>query len=203
MVAPGVTHDEQTLLPPFALHPFARERFSPMRFAPEHVVSDREVDLLLDAARRAPSAGNAQPWSFIVGRRGDAVHDRLVRRLARSSATWAPGAGLLLANLAHRFVEGTTMEYSEFAHYDLGQAVAHLTLQAHAMGLSSHQFRAFDRDGLAEDFGVPDHWQVTSMVAIGRAVEGAHELTGAGTSRDRRTVAEITWARSPSASEER
>ncbi|WP_229123203.1 nitroreductase family protein [Enemella evansiae] len=38
-------------------------------------MSDAEVDVLLEAARRAPSAGNSQPWSFIIGRRGDAIHD--------------------------------------------------------------------------------------------------------------------------------
>ena len=106
---------------------FARDRFSPMRFDDSHQMRPDEVDALLDAAGRAPSAGNSQPWSFIVGQRDDAIYRRLVPHLARSSSTWAPAASLLLANLSQRFVEGSTLEYSEFARYDLGQAVAHLT----------------------------------------------------------------------------
>src|SRR5262249_26044899 len=78
---------------------------------------------LLEAARWAPSAGNSQPWAFIVGRRGDSTHRRLITHLAGSSARWAPTASLLIANLAHRCVEDTEWEYSEFSVYDLGHAV--------------------------------------------------------------------------------
>jgi hypothetical protein len=37
---------------------------------------------------------------------------------------------LLVANLSHRFVESTDWEHSEFCTYDLGQAVAHMTIQS-------------------------------------------------------------------------
>lgn len=174
---------------------FSLHRFSPTRFSPEHIVTDAEVDALLDAARRAPSAGNSQPWSFVVGLRGDTVHRRIVRHLARSSSAWAPSASLLVVNLSHRFVADSALEYSEFAHYDLGQAVAHLSFQAHALGLAVHQFRAFDRDGLAADFAIPPHWEVTSLVAVGLPVGAVEDHDGMGTSRDRRSVDEITWAR--------
>ncbi|MBO0846067.1 MAG: nitroreductase family protein [Nocardioides sp.] len=150
------------------LHPLLSRRWSPLRFDHSHSLSADEVALLLQAARWAPSAGNSQPWAFVVGRRGDDVHRRLSARLAPSARRWAPTAALLVANLSHRLVESTGWEFSEFALYDLGQAVAHLTLQAQAMGLAIRQFRAFDRDGIAVDFGVPAHGEVTSMAAVGR-----------------------------------
>ncbi|GAB3305011.1 hypothetical protein GCM10027298_23770 [Epidermidibacterium keratini] len=154
-------------------------------------VSPAEVDVLLDAARLAPSAGNSQPWRFIVGRRDDPVHRRIAAHLAPSSARWAPGASLLVVNLAQVYVEDTTdWPYSEFSHYDLGQAVAHMTIQGLAMGLDSHQFRAFDRAGVAAEFGVPDHWEVTSMTAIGRAPLRAANAVQVRASRE-----EVTWAR--------
>ena len=81
------------------LTPFAVTRFSPMRFDEVHEASETELDLLLEAARRAPSAGNSQPWAFIVGRHGDQTHRRLVSQLARSSSAWAPSASILVANL--------------------------------------------------------------------------------------------------------
>lgn len=154
-----------------SLHPLLAARHSPTRFDPEHEVDHDQTAVLLEAARWAPSAGNSQPWAFIVGHRGDAVHSRLVRYLAGSSASWAPSASLLVANLAHRYVEGTDWDYSEFAIYDLGQAVAHMTVQAQALGLQARQFRAFNRAGLADEFGVPTHWEVTTMAAFGRATE--------------------------------
>jgi nitroreductase len=171
-------------------------RFSPVLFDHAEAVTNDQVDVLLDAARLAPSAGNSQPWMFIVGRRGDAVHAQIVRHLARSSSSWAPGASVLIVNLAHVFVEDTTFEYSEFARYDLGQAVAHMIIQGLAMGLAAHQFRAFDRDGVAREFAVPPEWEVTSMTALGIAAHSAGEHSAPGTSRDRHSREEVTWARS-------
>lgn len=171
------------------VHPAILHRHSPVQFDRDAVVSDVAVDTIVDAARLAPSAGNSQPWAFIVGRRGDRVHARIVRHLVGSSSRWAPDASVIVVNLARVLVEATDWEYSEFSRYDLGQAVAYMTLQAMAIGVDAHQFRAFDHDAVALDFGVPREWEVTSMTAFGIAAHAP------GVSRDRRTRDELTWAR--------
>jgi nitroreductase len=166
------------------LHDALAARFSPLAFDPAHRLTEADEEVLLEAARWAPSAGNSQPWMFHFLRRGTLGHDGLVARLAPSSARWAPSASALVVNLAHRTVQGTDWEFSEFADYDLGQAVAHMTIQAAAMGLSCRQFRAFDLDGLAEDLRVPEGWAVVSMTAIGRALDN-------GSLRERRSVGDL------------
>jgi nitroreductase len=180
------------------LHPLLAHRRSPTSFDESHSVEASVIALLLEAARWAPSAGNSQPWSFIVGVRGDDNHDRLVRHLARSSARWASTASALIVNLCHRLVAGTDWEYSEFAQYDLGQAVAHMTVQAGALGLQIRQFRAFDRTGIETAFGVPAHWEVTTMCAIGRAAARgeADDRDSATGPRERRPIDDLLWPRS-------
>jgi len=175
------------------LHPLLASRWSPTAFDTAHVASPTEVGLLLEAARWTPSAGNSQPWAFIVGSRGDETHCQMVPHLANSSARWAPTASLLVANLSHRYVEGTDWEYSEFSLYDLGQAVAHMTVQARALGLFVRQFRAFDRARLSDAFAVPEHWEITTLSAIGRVPtgEGSPDVPGSPSLRWRRD--EITW----------
>ena len=179
------------------LHPLLAGRWSPACFDTCYDVRPDEIEALLEAARWAPSAGNSQPWAFIVGQRGDATHERLVRHLAGSSARWAPSASLLMANLAHRYVAGTDWEYSEFSLYDLGQAVAHMTLQAQALGLAARQFRAFSRTGVAAEFAVPGHWEVTTMMVIGRAAlagaPGPAPARAGTPTRQRRSVEDILW----------
>ena len=179
------------------LHPLLASRWSPTTFDASHELSAAEVDLLLEAARWAPSAGNSQPWAFIVGRRGDDIHRRLVHHLAGSSARWAPTASLLVANLSHRLVEDTDWDYSEFALYDLGQAVAHMTVQARALDLHVRQFRAFDRSGIAAEFAVPGHWEVTTLSAVGRVARAANvERSSASpvAQRERRPLDDLLWA---------
>jgi nitroreductase len=177
------------------LHPLLAARWSPTTFDPAFELSAGETELLVEAARWAPSAGNSQPWAFIVSRRGDDTHSRLVRHLAASSARWAPSASVLVANLSHRYVDGTDWEYSEFALYDLGQAVAHMTFQAQALGLFARQFRAFDRNALANEFGVPDHWEITTMSAFGRVPDdtGSSARRPLDPARMRRSIGELLW----------
>ena len=90
----------------------------------------------------------------------------------------------------------TDWEYSEFAVYDLGQAVAHMSFQAQALGLQVRQFRAFDRAGLTAEFAVPDHWEVTTMSAIGRVPQEVTPPTvdvNSALARQRRSPDEIRW----------
>ncbi|KXP13627.1 nitroreductase [Tsukamurella pulmonis] len=175
------------------VHPAVLRRHSPMLFDSGATISDAAVDTILDAGRLAPSAGNSQPWAFVVGRRGDAVHTRIVRHLAGSSARWAPGASMIVVNLARVLLDDPDAIYSDFAHYDLGQAVAHMTLQALSIGVDAHQFRAFDQDAVAAEFDVPREWEVTTMTAFGVAAHAPGAVVGV--SRERRERDEVTWAR--------
>ncbi|MGZ4455570.1 MAG: nitroreductase family protein [Nocardioides sp.] len=167
------TIQDQTVRP--GLLPLLAERRSVRTYDAGHRLADEELRLLLEAARWAPSAGNSQPWAFLVGRRGDAAHDGFVELLSRGNRSWAPAASALLFT-AHQVASGPeedAPDYSDYALYDLGQAVAHLTVQAQALGLVAHQFAGFDHDALAAAAGVPRHWRVTTGIAVGRELAGA------------------------------
>lgn len=175
---------------PVDIHPLLRDRVSGRSYDADHVLAEDDLARLLEAARWAPSAGNSQPWSFLVARRGEPAFGRMVALLSRGVSAWAPAASALVLTL-HRVGhdEDPTMTYSDYAAYDLGQAVAFLTVQAQAMGLAVHQFAGFDHAATAEAFGVPDSCELTTGIAVGRrtpalADEGA---------RTRNDVAEFVF----------
>lgn len=175
--------DEPTILP------LLRERRSVREYDETHELDLADLGSLLEAARWAPSAGNSQPWAFLVGRRGDTAHGLFLPLLAPSVRRWAPAASVLVFAI-HQVASGPEEDaplYSDYAAYDLGQAVAQLCVQAGALGLSCHQFAAFDHAGLAEVAGVPPHWSVTTGVAIGRG------LVSDVAPRTRRPLAEIAY----------
>ena len=171
------------------LLPLLRDRRSIRAYDASHALADDELAVLLEAARWSPSAGNSQPWAFLVGRRGDPAHAAFVELLAPSVRRWAPAASALLftLNQVASGPEDDALGYSDYAQYDLGQAVAHLSVQASAMGLGVHQFAAFDHDGLTELAGVPRHWRVTTGLAVGLAIES--DLAP----RSRRPLAELAF----------
>lgn len=145
-----------------------RSRWSPSVFDDGHEIGDHDLSRLLQAARWAPSCGNAQPASFLVCRRGSPAHERLVATLSRGNSGWVPRASVVLVGVARvDREEDPDFGCRGYAAYDTGQAAAHLTLQAQAMGLHSHQFAGFDRDAFAQASGVPDTHRVMAGIAVG------------------------------------
>lgn len=154
--------------PPDSLTPLLRQRESVMVYDRSHVISAADLRAILEAARWAPSAGNSQPWGFIVGRRGDDTHRAIVEVLSAANQAWAPAASAIIITL-HQVATDFDHEiaYSDYAMFDLGQAVAHITVQARSMGLQVRQFGGFDHAAANEVFGVPAHWAATTGIALG------------------------------------
>jgi nitroreductase len=106
-----------------------------------------------------------------VTRRGEAGFDRLAAVLTPGNQAWAAAASALLLVAAETADEqGRPRRY---ALYDTGQAVAHLTTQAQAEGLSTHQMGGFDVAATATAFGLDDRLTPVVVVAVGRWDGGA------------------------------
>jgi len=148
-----------------ALHPVLAGRWSPRGFDAAAELTDHDLNTLLEAARWAPSSGNTQPWRFIVGRRGDPTFERIVAALADGNKAWAPHASaLIVAVAATASAEGRPLRWAE---YDTGQAMAHLSIQAEALGLRVHQMGGFDPTGLVAAFDLAEGFVPISVTAIG------------------------------------
>lgn len=147
------------------LHPLLADRRSTRAYDAGHVLGDDEVARLLEAARWSPSASNTQPWRFLVARRGTPAFERLFGVLAGGNQLWAGAASALVLGVAEtRTAEGKEQAY---AQYDLGQSVAHLTVQAQADGLDVHQMGGFDRAAAAAAFDLPERFSPVVVAAIG------------------------------------
>ncbi|MFT4210608.1 MAG: nitroreductase family protein [Microbacterium sp.] len=141
------------------------ERWSTRVFDAAAPLDEEAFASALEAARWAPSASNTQPWRLIVGRRGTATHEKVFDALMGFNQAWAGDAGALVVFLADtRREDGEPLPW---AVYDTGQAAAFFTVQAHAGGLFTHQMGGFEREQLAEAFGLPEHVQPLAVMAVG------------------------------------
>lgn len=146
-----------------------RSRWSPSVYDDAHTLERAEIDQLLTAAQWAPSAGNSQPWTFFVCERGSANHDRLVGHLSRGNSGWVPRASVVFVSAARVSPgdEPGAPAISDYARYDVGQAAAHLSLQAREMGLHAHQFAGFDHEALAAELDLPATHALLTGIAVG------------------------------------
>ncbi|MRG59133.1 nitroreductase [Agromyces sp. CFH 90414] len=146
------------------IHPLV-ERWSPRAYDPAAEVSTDVLRTILEAARWAPSANNTQPWRFIVARRGSDAFTKIHDALMGFNQAWADSAAVLVANVAETVdPEGKPRPW---ARYDLGQAVAHLSVQAQHEGLHTHQMGGFEGDRLRAAFDLDERLEVVSVTAIG------------------------------------
>ena len=149
-----------------SVHPLLAERWSPRGFDRAHEIGDEALTALLEAARWAPSAGNSQPWRFLVTRRGEPAHDRLFAALAPGNQAWAGAASALILVAARTANDDGWPQ--PWALYDTGQAVAALVTQAQADGLAVHQMGGFDTDAVRAGFGLADGLTPVVVLAVGR-----------------------------------
>lgn len=151
-----------------SVHELIRSRWSPRAFA-ERGVSDADLKTIFEAARWAASSFNEQPWRFLVARKSDpAAFDKILHLLVPMNQVWAKKAPVLFIMAAKRTFShnGTPNLY---AFHDAGQALAHVFLQATALGLHAHGMAGFDRERARTELGIPDDYELAAAVALGYA----------------------------------
>ncbi|MDR5818794.1 nitroreductase family protein [Caballeronia sp. LZ033] len=148
-----------------AIHPLIAGRWSPRAYA-DRPVGHAEVMSLLEAARWAPSAFNAQPWRFVVFEKAfdrDAF-ERAFGTLISFNQSWNTQAQVLIAVLADTLTSKGAENPT--ASYDAGAAAMALLLQASAQGLAAHAMSGLDADAFRAAFAVPARFEVLSMISV-------------------------------------
>jgi len=149
-----------------SIHPLLAQRRSWKAFS-SRLVEPETLGLLLEAARWAPSCMNEQPWSFIVAtKQNPSEFDRLLNCLHEFNVRWAQHAAALILSVARlRFVSNGDL--NKHALHDVGQAMAHLTFQANACGLTVCQMAGFDDEKARQTFSIPQDHEPVAVAAIG------------------------------------
>jgi nitroreductase len=148
------------------LHPFVRDRWSPRAFS-EQSVSVADLELLLEAARWAPSCSNEQPWRFLVARKEDAAtFARILAVLDEGNQIWTKRAPVLMLAIAKKTF-GETGHPNKWAPHDVGLALGSLITEASALNIFVHPMAGFDPEKARSVFHIPDDFEPMTAVAIG------------------------------------
>jgi nitroreductase len=150
----------------YPIHDLMKRRWSPRAFA-ERLVEHEKLRSMFEAARWAPSAFNAQPWSFIVATKEDSnVYNRLLHCMPAANQRWAHRAPVLLLSVTN-LCQSDTGKPDRFARYDLGLAVENLVLQATTLGLFCHQTGGLNVEKARTEFNIPEGSEPVDVIAIG------------------------------------
>jgi len=172
------------------IHDLLRNRWSPRAFSPARIEPGK-LSSLFEAARWSPSCANRQPWSFLfVSREEPEPFGRLLATLTEKNQRWAYAVPVLVLTVTRRVLEDGSE--NPWAQYDLGQSVAHLSVEAEFLGLSVHQMAGFDAEAARREFDIPAEFDPVTVFAVGYPGD-PEELTDDFKQRehDKRTRKEI------------
>lgn len=143
-----------------------RKRFSPYRFDGRGVPTDA-LRNCFEAATWAASSFNDQPWSWVIAVRENAAEfETAIDCLMEANRPWARKAGVIAFTVMR-----TSFAYNgkpnRVAFHDLGQASAHLALQATAHGLQVHQMGGVNLAKIKSIYEIPEGFEPQTAIAIG------------------------------------
>ena len=148
-------------------------RQSVRAFDPDRAVEREKLDRIIEIARLAPSACNAQPWSFVLvddpelkNKVADATSSRV---LGMNHFTKQAPVHLLLVEEKVNISSGIGgwVKKKDFAQMDLGIVAAHIVLAAQAEGLGTCIVGWFDEDKVKELLNIPASNRVWLSIVIG------------------------------------
>jgi nitroreductase len=134
-------------------------------------IPDETIDKLIEAAQSAPSAGNIQPWEFIVIRKQETKHKLAEAALNQAFIEEAPVVVVACANedrSAQRYGQrGKTL----YCLQDTAAAIQNINLAAHALGLGTCWIGAFNEDKARQILNTPAGIRPIAIVPIGNPNE--------------------------------
>ncbi len=160
-----------------------RTRQSVRQYKPDQVPDD-VLDRVMDAARLAPSAGNKQPWRFIIVT-DDAMREQVAE--ACNGQNYMAQAPIIIAACGSEEDAYSAMGgYWNALPVDVAIAFDHLTLAAAAEGLGTCWIGSFTEDEVRRLLGIPDDVTVIALTPL-----GYHEVPPA--EKTRKDPAEIVY----------
>jgi nitroreductase len=148
-------------------------RQSCRNFDPSKEVAREDVNAVLEAARLAPSANNAQPMHFTVCTK-ELAKDIAVSLQYLGLNKFAVNAScfIVVSETSRTLVAaaGSKLKRQDWRSVDIGIAVSYLTLGATSRGLSTCIVGAFDEKKLKNLLGIKE--RIRLVVVLGYAMEG-------------------------------
>ena len=133
-----------------------KTRRSIRKFRPKPI-PDEKLELILEAGRLAPSAGNRQPWLFIVVK--DPERKRTLAQAADNQMFMAD-AGVIIAAL------GDSETSPRWFRQDPMIALEHMVLAATALGYGTCWIGAFNENEVKRILRIPERLTVIALLPI-------------------------------------
>jgi nitroreductase len=125
------------------------------------------VEKLIDAARLAPSAGNIQPWEFIIIRRQETKKKVAEASLGQSFIEEVPIVIVVCANETRSFEGYGDRGKALYCIQDTAAAIQNLLLAAYSLELGTCWIGAFREEEVKKALNIPNGIRPIAIIPLG------------------------------------
>ena len=151
----------------------------------ETSIPDATIGRLIESARLAPSAGNLEPWKFVVVQRGELKHSLAAAAFDQRFIAEAPVCIVVCAEPERSAVQYGERGANLYCLLDAAAAVQNILLTTTAYGLGSCWVGAFDEEKVKTVLGLGPEYRPIAIIPVGYPTEEPSEIP-------RRSIEETT-----------
>lgn len=162
-----------------------KNRFSPYEFS-DKSLTENDMNVLFEAAGKAASAFNEQPWRFVYALREDEEAFKTIHEcLVEGNQGWTGNVpALLITVISKNYAKNGNP--NTVAQHDLGLAVGNLSVQAQSMGIYLHQMAGIIPQNAIDKLNIPEGYEPVTAIALGY-------YDGDSGVKERKAVSEIAF----------
>lgn len=134
-------------------------------FKPQDI-TEETVEKLIDAARQAPSAGNIQPWEFIIARKTD-KKKKLAQAANQSFIEEAPVVIAVCVDEKRASSGYGNRGETLYCIQDTAAAIQNILLTAYSLGLGTCWIGAFNENFAKKALKTPEGIRPVAMIPVG------------------------------------
>ncbi len=126
-------------------------------------ISEEHLHIILEAGRYAPSAGNTQPWRFVITRGSELKKEVAV---ACAEQHWMANADVILTGIG---VPKESRGHGDWQWYPVDVAIAmqNMVVAATSLGYGTCWIGAFDQQQVKQLLSIPPEMHVVALLPIG------------------------------------
>lgn len=147
------------------------KRHSVRSFDPARDVPEEMVEELLRCGCQAPSAGNVQPWRFIVVRDAELKRELAAAALGQGFVSDAPVVIVVCTDLASHSLSYGQRGVELYSIQDTAAAIENMLLAATALGLGTCWVGAFREEEAARALQLVKDLRPMALIPVGYATQ--------------------------------
>ncbi len=156
-------------------------------------VEAEKINIIIDAARMAPSARNTQPWRFIVVQRKNVIENLVASAFPEANQVVKEAPVIIV--VCARPGDDVSRDGKDYYLFDAGLAVENMLLAATDLGLATHPMTGVSEADVKKALAIPADVRMVALTPVAYPSESTYDKAAEErlSQRTRKSLKEVVY----------